>query len=62
MNNLPDTLTETIKDDNFQDVITDLGETAIDAILDEGVVRNIPLLGSFWTCKSDNVNSRQTIH
>ncbi|MEK7818448.1 MAG: hypothetical protein AAB255_01495 [Bacteroidota bacterium] len=48
MNNLPDTLTETIKDDNFQDVITDLGETAIDAILDEGVVRNIPLLGSFF--------------
>ena len=48
MNKLPDTLTETIKDDNFQDVITDLGETALDAVLDEGVLKEIPILGSFF--------------
>ena len=44
---LPDKLTETIKDDNFQDLIMDLGETAIDAVLDEGVLKEIPILGSF---------------
>jgi len=47
MNNLPEKLTETIKDNNFQDVIMNLGETALDAILDEGVLKEIPLLGSF---------------
>lgn len=48
MNKLPDTLTETIKDDNFQSVITDLGETALDAVLDEGVLKEIPLIGSLF--------------
>lgn len=48
MNKLPDTLTETIKDDNFQGVITDLGETALDAVLDEGVLKEIPLIGSLF--------------
>jgi hypothetical protein len=48
MNKLPDTLTETIKDDNFQGVITDLGETALDAVLDEGVLKEIPLIGSIF--------------
>jgi len=46
MNTLPDKLTETIKDNNFQDVIKDLGETAIDAVLNEGVLKEIPILGS----------------
>ncbi len=46
MNNLPDKLTETIKDANFQDVIMDLGETAIDTIFDDGVLKEIPILGS----------------
>jgi hypothetical protein len=46
MNNLPDKLTETIKNDNFQDVIMDLGETDIDAVLDERVLKEIPILGS----------------
>lgn len=48
MSKLPYTLTETIKDDNFQVVITDLGETAIDAVLDEGVLKEIPLFGSLF--------------
>lgn len=46
MSNLPDKLTETIKDDNFQDVIKEFGETAIDAVLDEGTLKEIPILGS----------------
>lgn len=48
MNNLPDKLTETIKDDNFQDVILNLGEAAIDMVLDEGILKEIPILGSVW--------------
>jgi hypothetical protein len=48
MNKLPDTLTETIKDDNFQSVFTDLGETALDTVLEEGVLKEIPLIGSFF--------------
>lgn len=48
MNKLPDTLTETIKDNNFQEVITNFGEIAIDSVLDEGVLKEIPLLGCFF--------------
>jgi hypothetical protein len=48
MNTLSDALTETIKDDNFQDVMVDLGETAVDAILNEGVLKEIPILGSVF--------------
>jgi hypothetical protein len=46
-NKLPDLLTETIKEKNFQDVVADLGEIALDAVLNEGILRDIPLLGSF---------------
>jgi hypothetical protein len=46
MSNLPEKLTETIKNDNFQDVIMDLGETAIDTIFDDGVLKEVPILGS----------------
>jgi hypothetical protein len=48
MNKLSDTLTETIKDDNFQDVMVDLGETAVDSVLNEGVLKDIPILGSVF--------------
>lgn len=48
MNKHPDTLTETIKDENFQSVITDLGETALDAVFVEGVLKEIPLIGSLF--------------
>lgn len=46
MSNLPVKITETLKDDNFQDVIMDLGETAIDTIFDDGVLKEVPILGS----------------
>ena len=46
MNNLPDKLIETIKDENFQDFISEIGEIAFDVVLDEGVLKEVPILGS----------------
>jgi hypothetical protein len=48
MKKLPNTLTETIKDDNFRELIANFGETALDSVLDEGVLREIPLVSSLF--------------
>jgi hypothetical protein len=46
MNNLSDTLSETIKDQNLQEVIADLGEAAIDSILEESLLKDLPIVGT----------------
>jgi hypothetical protein len=43
--NISETLTETIKDDKFQDVIIDLSETTLDSLLKDGTLKDIPLIG-----------------
>src|SRR5690606_4404137 len=48
MSDISDKLVEVIKDDNFQDTIVDLGETAIDTILEDGILRDIPFLGTIF--------------
>lgn len=45
MTNISETLTETIKDEKFQDVIVDLSETTIDSLLKDGVLKDIPIIG-----------------
>jgi hypothetical protein len=39
-------LTEAITDSNFQDVISNLGETTLDNLLDSGILKDIPVLGT----------------
>lgn len=48
-------ITETIKSTNFQDLISDISETTIDAFLDEGLVKDIPVFGFIF--KSRNLVS-----
>jgi hypothetical protein len=48
MKRLPETLVETIKDENFQDVIAGLGETGIDYLFDEGIIKEVPFVGSIF--------------
>lgn len=45
MTNISETLTETIKDDKFQDVIVDLSEITIDSLLKDGTLKDIPIIG-----------------
>jgi hypothetical protein len=45
MTNISETLTETIKDDKFQDVIIDLSETTLDTLLKDGALKDIPIIG-----------------
>ena len=40
------TLTETLEDSDFQDLAINLGEFGIDALLDSGTLRDIPILGA----------------
>lgn len=43
---LKDTILETIKSDNLQNVTKDLAEIVVDGFLNEGIIRDIPVLGS----------------
>lgn len=46
MTQLSDKLTQTIKDENFQDVMVNLGETSLDNLIEGGLLKDIPLLGT----------------
>jgi hypothetical protein len=48
MNKLSDKIEETIKDSKFQEVMVDLSEASIDAFLEEGVIKDLPVLGSIY--------------
>lgn len=46
MNNTPKLLTEAIKDENVHGLLVELGEVAIDATIMDGIMKDVPLLGS----------------
>jgi hypothetical protein len=48
MTNISETLTETIKDDKFQDVIVDLSETTLDSLLKDGTLKDLPIIGALF--------------
>ncbi|RBN49371.1 hypothetical protein [Flavobacterium psychrolimnae] len=52
MTNISETLTETIKDDKFQDVIVDLSETTLDTLLKDGALKDIPIIGVVGIAKT----------
>ncbi len=61
MSQLSEALTETIKDDNFQGVIADLSETGLDAVLKEGVLRDLPFIGSIVGLAKAGVSVRDVL-
>ena len=48
MTNISETLTETIKDDKFQDVLVDISETTLDSLLKDGALKDFPIIGVFF--------------
>jgi hypothetical protein len=48
MENLSEKLAEMIKDEKFQDVYIDLSETTLDSIFDEGILIDIPIIGTLF--------------
>jgi hypothetical protein len=47
--NLPETISETIKSSELQSVTMEIAEVAIDGILEEGLVKDIPIVGSIYS-------------
>jgi hypothetical protein len=41
-------ISETIKDDKFQDVIVDLSETTLDSLLKDGTLKDLPIIGALF--------------
>lgn len=48
MINISERLTETIKDGKFQDLIIDLSETTFDILLNDGLLKDIPIIGGLF--------------
>ena len=48
MKEIDKSLTETIRNSNLQNVTTDLAEVLLDSMLDEGIIKEIPILGSIF--------------
>ncbi|WP_335964599.1 hypothetical protein [Galbibacter sp. PAP.153] len=46
MNKIDKSLTKTIKTSDLQNVSTDLAEVILDSMLDDGILKDIPILGS----------------
>jgi len=53
---LRDTIVETIKSSELQSVTMDVAEIAIDGILDEGIIKDIPFVGSIYSIGKGIVN------
>ncbi len=53
---LRDTIVETIKSSELQSVTMDVAEIAIDGILDEGIIKDIPFVGSIYSFGKGIVN------
>jgi len=45
---LPAALTKTIENENIQDSIVDFSESSLDFFLNDGLLRDIPIIGSIY--------------
>jgi len=53
---LSNSLEETIKDSNLQDVTADLAETFTDTLLKEGILKDIPIIGTILSLTRVTIN------
>ena len=45
-------ITDTLKSNEFQDLVIDLSETTIDAFLEDGIIKDIPIFGLLFKSKN----------
>ncbi len=45
-------ITDTLKSNEFHDLISDISETTIDSFLEEGILKDLPILGLFFKGKN----------
>jgi hypothetical protein len=55
------TLTETIKDGEFQSVTSDIAEVLIDGVLTDGILKDLPLIGSLVGLVKTGVNVKDRL-
>jgi hypothetical protein len=61
LDNLSQSLEQTIKDTDLQDVTIDLAETFTDAILKDGIVKDIPIFGTIVGLTKSVINLRDRL-
>lgn len=61
MKHLPETITKTITDKNFKSLIIDIGEISLDAIFEDGILKDIPILGTIFSATKTTLSIRDRI-
>ncbi len=46
LNNIANSLEETLKDSNLQGISVDLAEAFVDSIFEDGIAKDIPIIGT----------------